>query len=255
MSVPNEYFLPTCWAVALVVLSLLLSKYLHKRNVACGNTLAISLPPAQALVTIDRVLADKHGCKLLGKEEMLRIYTRGNRGVLKAKNHQMQPWQELPVVIIVRCYSEEPGRTHVRMTHLSWDGVSMTLEAVATFCKMAKRECLEVRQQAEDEAARAASPPAASKSPDLGAAYAALGLEPGAPWADVQAAYRTVLNNYRPGTLAELKLPAHLAELAVREGNAKAAAFRAIKAHYSAQHGRLSGMNGRESNQELHTSS
>lgn len=233
MSVPNEYFVPTCWIVAMSVLVLLMQKYLRKRNVVVSREFRLSLPLQKALATLDRMFADKYECKLLEREGSLRLYARGDRSLLRVDCKEMTQWRRIPALISVRCYRDRVGQTRVRIAFCSWGELSLTMRAAGSFGKMAKLECLAIQKEAQEESDEPSSTPGAAKKLDVADACAALRLQPGATWLDVRAAFHYVCTHCHPDKLAQLKASPKLIEAAAGEFKTKTEAYRVLKEYFS----------------------
>lgn len=172
------------------------------------------------------------GCTLRECTPRSDHYLRGDRDITRLPWTQDVSWFSVPVSITLR-YHEWGAECRANLTIRSIPGLQFEQSCVSGFHVECKNE-FELGLQylnrccAMEEPTSPAPPPKDTHAAD----FAALGLQRGASWVQVQAAYRDKCLKYHPDRLAA-NTPPHLVELAVERFKTIADAYQRLKQHLS----------------------
>lgn len=201
-------------------------------DVAWVGRITMPLSPSEAVSALPAILCKRQGCIMRGHVGREQFFARGDH----CSTYMpvcMDTWLTFPMFIDLQ-YGREDGKTAVDVTFKAPDGYVMFGDDADEFYHLAAVELdvmtrylrewrdAQQRDEADDEAEDEDDEEAGSAED-----YAALELNPGASWAEVQAAYRESCLRYHPDRL--VGQPKHLVDLASREFRIRTEAYHRLK--------------------------
>jgi hypothetical protein len=178
---------------------------------------------------LTELLCEKQCCTLLGHSGRVQHFGRGNhRGEYMLVC--MDTWFECPMFIDVR-YGTASGKGTIDVTFRAPDGYAFYGDDADEFHELAATEFdlifKQLREWRDSDDGNVEVEEEGTDETDNAEDYAALELQPGASWPEVQAAYREACLRYHPDRLVGQSK--HLVELAVREFRVRTEAYHHLK--------------------------
>lgn len=139
-------------------------------------------------------------------------------------------WHAVPLLVGVGFFSDGPA-TRLHALFRAAGGVKFNDTTRAWFRECAAIDFNYLVERMEAYAQLLHGRVEARPAEELADAYVDLGLKAGAPWPDVQAAYRTACKKHHPDRLSGRKLPPHVVEAAVSKFKKFTAAYQLLRRH------------------------
>lgn len=207
----------------------------RKRDLRWWDEFQLTMPVGHALEVIGRILTERHACDLMQVTSDKRVFSRrGAPGIRSVPSNGGMAWGDIPLLIVAWCSPLTSERTRARIVFSANENVYFAPAAAAWFRKVADQEFREIIGEVRQAASHTSTPVAAPPAPDVSQAYAVLKLKPGAPWPDVQAAYREACKQYHPDRYAGQNLPARVNDVLTREFKVSTDAYQLLKRHLAA---------------------
>ncbi len=216
--------------------SSILYQYLRSRNTTVEPPVHTSLTWSGAFTTgvsriVTRQWVDGHlrrdcGCLALRSTADADEYARGDDRITRLPTARDVRWAEVPLCLTVR-YGTEGEKNRVEFRFASPDSLTFDPKSAAFFHRKAEEEFDLILATFN---ARSSATPPPQTDPGVVRDFELLGVRRDATWVQVQAAYREACLRYHPDRLSASGLPEHLLELAIREFQARTAAYQRLKA-------------------------
>lgn len=228
---------------ALIIICYVWSRWADKHRAYWGFFVPVKMSALEAECALVHLLGHPDQREIDNLGDVVLTYLRGDREVTEARTVTPDMWTTWMPTEFVATVGRVENITFVGLHAYVPKGVSLSLRVIKSFCTHAESELksLGTRLQSIDaslQQEKAAGPHATkptgfTASPSNVCDFGLLGLKPGAAWAEVQSAFRTISMQFHPDRM--VGLPENIIELGTRRFNEASGAYQRLREQLGSQ--------------------
>lgn len=228
---------------AVIIICYAWSRWSDKHRAYWGFFVPVKMSALDAECALVHLLGHPSRREIDKCGDVVLTYLRGDHAVTEARTVTLDMWTAGMPTVFVATVGRVEHITFVGLHAYVPKSVSLSLGVIKSFCSHAESElkCLGTRLQSIDailqreQAAgpRATKPTGFTASPSNACDFGLLGLKPGATWAEVQSAFRTISMQFHPDRM--VGLPESIIELGTRRFNEASGAYQRLREQLGSQ--------------------